>query len=358
MKAILLRTIALMAVVALAAVGGCSSDDETPSGPGGGGSGAFSLPAGTYDTSIDLQTCSGVPVQQSSSTEIWCKNEVIDELPGGLGCTPTKVNADSVTVNCSGTANDGGCSFDWTATGSGSRSGDMWTLNVHVEVSNQNPPACFNDSTCFDMVLSADRIDDVPSACSYADIDRFEATVTGGPNAGKVPFYMFGSAFSDVSGIQWSASGGYPESILIRTAAQQSIDSWDFGFNLLSIDPKSLPVTVDVTAGILGQASAGVGNSVYYGEYNAQMDQYGYASGGGGTMTVQEMSDAYIAGTIDLNLMVTTYTGPIATSAQETTPRGVSGGFFIRNQSAMARSASQFVTDLGRQMLRSLQNIE
>ena len=354
MKIFAIRTMALVAIVALVAFGGCSDDDPAAPPGGGGGSSGLTLPAGVYNTSVVVTTCSGTPVINDGSTETWCSSELVDELPPGLDCSTTVVNADSVTVNCSGTDDvGGGCTISWTAIGSGTRVGDTWTLNVRVEVSNQNPPDCFNDSTCLDMVLTAEKIEDPPTACAYADANTFNSTITGGPMAGKVPFIMGGGSSSGPGGIVWSFGGSYPEQIFIAASSAGLAQGWSIGFDLNAIDPKSLPFTANIFASS-GQAnSAGQGDGfVYYNESDPDTGHNAFASGGGGTVTVQEISNQHIAGTISLDILVTTYTGPQASAAQETSPRTISGGFFILQEGP--RAEQSFAASLAQRMLQSL----
>ena len=167
MKTVLFRTMALTAIVALVAFGGCSSDDDTPASPPGPGNPGFTLPAGMYNVTFDFADCTGTPIQNESALEIWCKAEVIDELPGDLDCTPTPVGTDSMTIDCSGTVNDGGCSYDWTAVGGGKKVGSTWTLTFRVTLMNETPPSCSGiGASCVDMMISAEMIAGPPSACN------------------------------------------------------------------------------------------------------------------------------------------------------------------------------------------------
>jgi hypothetical protein len=328
----LFRMMALSALVALVAFTGCSSDDDPAAPPGPGGGGGFTLPAGVYTTSMLIETCVGVPIVNDGSTEVWCTGEIVDELPGGLYCTPVQVGDDSVTVDCSGTEDlGGGCSIAWTAVGGGKRMGDTWSLSVHIEIVD-TPDGCYRDPTCLDVTMSAMRIGDPPSACTYAEANTFNSTITGGPMAGRVPFSMGGGASSGPGGISWGFGGQYPEQDFPVPASSGLRDGYSIGFSLDSIDPKSLPRTLNVSAGGNLVNSAGQTEGfVNYSEYDSENNHEAFSSGGGGTVTVQEVSDLHIAGTISLNIDVMSYSGPQNAGAQETSPRTITGGFYIQN---------------------------
>jgi len=348
----LIRTAMIAALAVLAAFAGCSSDD--PAAPDPPGSPSFTLPAGVYHTTSSITTCSGDEVQSSRGTRIWCSSEVIDELPGRLLCTPTMVNPDSLTINCSSTETEGTCTVSWTAMGTGSRNRTtgVWTLTAHVEITNQTPPACFNSFACFDLVLSVWMIEPVPAGCAFADLNKFEATVSGGPMDGLIPLNLWSEAVPVPGGVRWNVFGQYPDAAPgVRSTGEELEQNWTFAVYLEPIDPKSLPRTIQVSVPTGANASAGVDNSVIYSEY----DNQGYSFlpvGGGGTVTVDTMDDNHIAGTIDLTIMGEPFQGPL-TAAQEPTPRDVDGGFFVLRRWPPPPPPS-LASKIGEQLLNSL----
>ena len=359
MKTILFRTMALTAVLALVAFGGCSSDDDPAAPPGGGGSPAFSLPAGTYNVTFDIKDCAGGLIQDESALEIWCKAEVIDELPGDLDCSPTPVGTDSMTIDCSGTVNEGGCSFSWTATGGGKKVGDTWTLSFRLETMNEAPPGCSGiGAACVDAVISAEMVAGPPTACTYADINTFESTVSGGPMDGKVPFDIgFANHSTQPGGEQWSFFGFYSTGDILTAQATAGGfgQSYNFSVDLSPIDPKALPVTVPVTITTGGGNSAtGNGNTATYNEYDYDTGFNYSSTGGDGSLTVNEISSQYIAGTMQLNVQGMSYSGPGAAS-QEITTRSVSGGFYVDTRTMdQDRASASLAAQLSRSMVNSL----
>ena len=336
MKTTLFRMMTLAALVALVAMAGCSSDDDPAAPPPPGGGGGFTLPAGIYQTSMRIEDCTSTPILSEGSTEVWCNGEIVDELPGGLYCTPVKVGDDSVTVDCSGTEDlGGGCMISWTALGGGKLVGDRWELQVNITIVD-TPDGCYTDTPkCMHVTMSAERVGDPPSACAYADANVFNSTVSGGPMAGKVPFSMGGGSTLGPGGIAWNFGGEYPERDFIATASAGTSEGWSIGFSLDAVDPKALPRTLNVSAGGRLTNSAGQTEGfMNYSEYDPDSGHEAFTSGGGGTVTVQEVSDTHIAGTISLNVDMMTYSGPQGSSAQETTPRTISGGFYIQNNAS------------------------
>jgi len=357
MKTALTRTIALTAALVLAAFAGCSSSDDPAAPPPLGGGKNFVLPAGVYNTTFVVESCSGVLIDRQQSTETWCADEVVDEILGDFDCAPTPVGDDSVTVDCSGTDVLGnGCDVSWTATGGGKRTGVTWTLNVHLEVVD-TPDGCYADSNCVNMVLTAERESGPPTACTYADANTFDATISGGPMAGRVPFPVDGSSSSGTGGYSWIFAGSYPEQEFAAISSAGVGEGWLIGFWMVErVDHKSLPETLFVDAGNVPPVSAGPGIGleviVNYSESDPQSGHAVFASGGGGTMIIQEISGTHVAGTVDMNLEMTPYGGAKASAAQDTTYRVITGGFYVTGEEDVPDQS--FAVSLAQRMLQSL----
>jgi len=353
MKSILLKTFALSLVVALAAFGGCSDDDPAAPPGGGGGGGGFSLPAGVYNTSFAQTVCGNLMPPGRPSVEVWCSDEVVDEI-NDFDCKPTMLNADTILIDCSGTeVVDDTCTVDWMATGIGWRAEDKWTLEVKVEVVD-DPEGCYDGPTCLDIVMSAERTGDRPEGCNYADANTFNATITGGPMGGNVPFEMYGGSTPDTGGIRWNFSGNYPPSESPRGPGVVQSRHQSIGFGLEAIDPQSLPFPADVDAGGTRQGSAGqAGGYVWYDEYD--LDYSANAIGGGGTVTVNVLTNMYIAGSIDLDVDMSEHTGPRTSAAQDPLSRTITGRFFVVRSEVNAAQQGLGAT-LAQRMLRSLRS--
>jgi len=341
----------ITAVVTMVALGGCSDDD--PAAPPGGGNSGFSLPAGEYRTSYAEGDCSAPLGPGTSSTEFWCSDEILDEI-GDYSCKPTVVNADTILIDCSGTEVVGDtCTINWTATGLGWREGSKWTLDVQVEFED-NPDGCYPGAACIHIVMSAERVGDPPSACNYADLNTFNSTIGGGPMAGRVPFIMRGSSFSTENGLQWYLAGIYPEPDYFQGSSTVQREGWLIEFFLPPIDRESLPFEAHVV-GISDRANSAAqsSGSVYYGENNGK-EYRAYSSGGGGTVTVQEISTTHIAGTISLDIEVTESTGPRTSAAQDPLSRTITGGFYVEPPPPPPPTTESLARSLGQRMLRSL----
>lgn len=308
-----LRTVILAALVALAAWPGCGEDNT--SNPAGGGSASFTLPAGYYTVSYQVDRCDGLPGGGGGSCDhVWCRDEAIDAI-AGLDCSPTRVSPDTVLVDCSGTeVFFDTCQVDWTMTGTGVRNGDVWTLTVRVEF--DDPGGCYGEYDCVDMEYEVQRTGNAPQECAIAGPNTIETVISGGPRTRHLALVGGGRPSTEPGGVSWRVSGEFA-----------GVEMVGLTINLGAIDPADVPRDVFVQVGEGDRED----NTVLYREEDDPTDPQARlyrATSGGGVVRVESISEAYIAGSIDLQIEgVTTYGAPPPT--QETTPRTIRGSFYM-----------------------------
>ena len=320
---------ALVALVPFAI--GCGSDDPSgPGGGGGGGGGDKDLAPGMYQVTFDTSIC---PVPGSGHeatgggpsvfTVVLCDDASWEELLD-IDCNGVDVVGDNLTIDCSYTDSDGGCTTTYRIQGSGSKSGNTWTLNGTQTITSETPQGCSGNNACEQAMITVELIQSgAPTACSYADAMTVENTVGGGPNPGKFVMRAGGQSTPQGNNTWFWGFGGYYNSS--ETAkSNRNLSSLDFVTPL--IDGTSLPATFPLAAQGFAKASAGDPVFMSYYEQLLSGSSFFSESVDQGTITINEVSDDHIAGTYSCTVSGTQFTPP---STSVPGSRTLSGGFFV-----------------------------
>jgi hypothetical protein len=314
-------------VLALAAsalvLQGCGSD--SPTGPGGGTPGSGTkVSAGVYDITFKVWTCGMMDTTTQVETATFCSDFGL-EVPLELDC-PITISNNSFTVDCTSTRDDGFCSYTERVQATGTYSGTTWTITGTRNITNENPSECSGEAACQSAIVTITRTGDAPAACSYADENTVDATITGGPFAGNTTLDASGFV-TNIGGLySWTIFGGAATGF----AAKRDNDIANIAnlnLNLVEIDPQGLPTTFDVTVtgGGVSRAALANGTVSYYDQTTS--GTIFYSVSGSGSITVNEVSGTYIAGRINsLTINGQEYVlGGMPTAATRT----ISGGFYV-----------------------------
>lgn len=328
-------TVALLAV-STAVWLACGEDGPTGTGGGGGvgGGSNLTIPAGTYSFQLVAWVC-GAPdtVLEFSDSEVICSAEVVDAFLD-FEC-PIKISRNTLTLDCTLQEEASpGCTVTSVLNGSGTKLGDNYEISGTI-TSTASPNGCYTDG-CFQFEAAIMRIGDAPSACQYADASTVELNVGGGPFSGSRTLDAAGLASTNVSAVSFDVFAFYSDSPPVRTAA--SYTSLGLTFSTPFTEPASLPQTFPVMAQApgaqqrAGGESSAAGVDVVLLSYTESRDNPFYSfyadSVLSGSLTINELSPEYIAGTMNLNLRGLEYVGEIP----NVTTRSLAGGYFVRGQ--------------------------
>jgi len=320
----------LVAATFSLAIYSCSDDDPAAPGNGGNGVTGTKVAAGVYDMTFSQWTCGMTDTMTVTLEQVACSDIGLDELLE-LECPVTVAN-DAFDVDCTSTVDNGFCSYTEQVQVTGTKVGDTWTITGTVTISNQDPADCSREPDCADVMAVIDMVSGPPSACTYADANLIEATVVGGPLAGSTDFQTGGSG-SGAGGIfAWNFFGGAgsgfdPVQQMVALPANLA----NIFVNLAAINVNSLPATFSVSVvgdGVSSPSSALQTGSVSYSDQTTA-GAYFFGTGGSGLITVNEVSDTHIAGTIN-SLSIDGQTIPAGGGTPTPATRSLSGGFHVR----------------------------
>jgi len=349
MKKVLAGVVGIAAMSSLL-IYGCSSSDS-PAGPGGGNPGGGTgtkISKGVYDITFQQWTCGAMDTMTQAFTQVQCVDFSFDEL-FELDC-PVTITNNSFTVNCTQTVNDGFCSYTEQIQATGSLSGTTWTVTGTSMISNENPAGCSGQPACSEVraVIQASSTG-LPTACTYAPINTVDATVTGGPFAGGTEFQAAGFVTNNGGLLSWSINAAAGTFAAAKRDEDRIQNVAGFNLNLVDIDPNSLPATFGITVIGGGKATAlPSGTASYYDQTTS--GTYFFSTGGSGTVTVNEVTETYVAGTIgSLNISGMEYI-----EGGGTTPasRTISGGFFVQAFTSTKPEITR--TQFGRALLHGI----
>jgi hypothetical protein len=316
-------------VVATSSLSIYSCSDDEPAGPGtGGDDGTGSkIAAGVYDLTVSQWTCGMTDTMTFALEQVECSDISFDEL-FELDC-PVNISNNSFNIDCSSTEDDGLCSYTERVQVTGTRVGNTWTVTGTINISNQNPADCSDEPDCANVLIVFDMASGPPSACTYAGANLIEATIVGGPLAGSTDFDTFGSG-SGAGGIfAWNFTGDAGDFIAVQQQGASPANFAIINVGLADIDVSSLPATFSVSViGGGASSSAPPTGSVYYSDQTTAGDWFS-STGGSGSITVNEVSDMHIAGTIN-SLSINGQTTPAGGGTPTPATRSLSGGFHVR----------------------------
>ena len=337
----LLRAMLVVAVFALSTTG-CGSDD--PAGPGGGGGGGGTvgskIAAGVYDITLSQWTCGMTDTATAMLEQVACADFTFDEL-FELSC-PVVISNNSFTIDCTFNEDDGFCSYTQRVQATGTLVGNTWTITGTVTTTNENPPGCSGEAPCYNVRVVVEMVSGTPSACTYADANTVEATVSGGPLAGNTDFVAMGSSFGGPGAYSWSIFAGAGTGFTPKQGSA-ALNSANLALELQDLDENSLPATftIAVTGGGASSSSPLArsssllpsGSAYYYDQTTA--GAYFYSTGGTGSITVNEVSDNHIAGTIN-SLAIQGMTMPAGGGTPTPGTRSITGGFHVRQDTGFS----------------------
>ena len=325
-------------------ISSCSDDD--PAGPGGGGGGGgvgSKMAAGVYNVTLSEWTCGMTDTMTVTLQEVICSEFSFDEL-FELDC-PVIITNDSFSIDCTSTEDDNGCSYTERAQVTGTKVGNIWTIMGTITISNENPANCSNDPACANVMVVIEMVSAPPSACTFAGVNLIEATVVGGPLAGNTDFETFGAG-SGAGGIyMWDFSGAAGSFIPTQLQAVLSSNLANLNVTLNDVDANSLPATFSVSvmgggaqaspalSGAKSSSTLPSGFALYYDQTTAGASFF--STGGSGSITVNEVSDTHIAGTIN-SLSIDGMLTPAGGGTPTPATRSLSGGFHVRSDSFAA----------------------
>jgi hypothetical protein len=318
---------------------GCS--DDAPASPGNGGGGVGSkIAAGVYDVTLSQWTCSMTDTVTVTLEEVTCSDASFDELLD-LDC-PVNITNDSFTIDCTSTEDDGGCSYTERVQATGTKVGNTWTIMGTINISNQNPPNCSDEPDCANVMVVIDMVSGPPSACTYAGANSIEATIVGGPLAGSTDFQTFGTGDGVGDVFTWNFFGGAGSGFNpVQQKAASPANLANINVNLADIDVSSLPATfsVSVVGGEVSSSSSALptGSASYFDETTA--GSYFFSTGGSGSITVNEVSETHIAGTIN-SLSIDGQETPVGGGQPTPATRSLSGGFHVREGTGFSKTES------------------
>lgn len=241
---------------------------------------------------------------------------------------PITGDATSLSLDCTFTDDNGVCSTTYHVQGTGTKTGDTWTINGTQSITSETPAGCSGDPTCEQVTITVvEQGVGPPSACQYGDPNTVALTVTGGP-LGNVVLDAGGFPTQGTIGWQWdinaffSTSGPAPASALNMTAMSMSIPEVSSA-NL----PQSFPVTIPQPVGASLQTQGGLNVTMGYIESYTSGGGYSAESAGSGMVTVYEVSDQHIAGDYTVSTSGTQY---IPSANPTTSTRGLNGEFHVR----------------------------
>lgn len=307
---------------------GCGEDD--PAGPGGGGGsgGGAQLAAGTFNTTLAIWECGMTDTLKISLEQVLCSDFTFDEL-FELDC-PVNITNNSFSVDCTSMEDNGFCSYTERIQLEGVKVGDTWTITGSIMVSDENPANCSFDPACSNVILVVEMVGGVPSACTYAEANTIEATIVGGPLAGSTDFETdgFGSGSGGIFSWNFFGFAGVDGGIVLTQRAS-SFNFANISVNLVDIDINSLPATfsVTVTGAVFSSGALPTGFASYYDQTTA--GDFFFGDSGTGSITVNEVSDTHIAGTIN-SLSISGMTSPSGGGTPTPDTRSLSGGFHVR----------------------------
>ena len=315
----------LVLATSLFSLYGCKSSSPTSPGTGGGGLGT-KLPAGVYRMTLAQWTC-GLTDTSSTTVELpMCTEFSLDEL-FEIDCPVTIVN-NSFTVDCTSAVTNGGCTYTERVQATGNKVGNIWSVNATINVSNEVPADCSGQAPCLNARVTVEMVADPPAACTYAAPNTVDATIVGGPLAGKTEFQTFGNGSGSGGIFAWSFFG---QAGIFLTANQGGIESSNIAnlnVNLAEINANSLPATfaVSVVGGGASVSALPSGNVSYFDQ--SLEGAYFYSTGGSGMITVNEVSESLIAGTIN-SLTIDGMSSPPGGGLPTAASRSLTGGFYI-----------------------------
>jgi hypothetical protein len=323
---------------------GCG--DDGPTSPGGGPGTGTPIAAGLYDLLLEQWACGTTDTLSTLLTGIQCSTFSFDEL-FELDC-PVTITNNMFTIDCTTNETDPGCTWTERVQATGTLSGDTWTVNGTVTISNENPAGCATDPPCFNVRVVVTRTGPAPTACNYADVNTVDATVTGGPFAGKTAFEVGGSATGTGGIYSWSIFGS--ASSKTSDGAPDRVQNFaSLNIGLTDIDVSALPATFTVAV-VGGGIQALPSGSVSYADQTTA-GAYFLSTGGTGSITVNEASAAHIAGTIN-SLTINGQQYPAGGGAPTSASRTLTGGFFVQGAPGVTGATVSGAGWLGR-MLRT-----